>query len=74
MAAPWSTVWERNRFVDGRPALRTAIESPYVRGGVTGVGVITALAGLVELGGIITARSRRQTDAPPGESRNTQAG
>jgi len=45
-----------------------------VRGGVTGVGVITALAGLVELGGIITARARRQPDTPPGESRNTQAG
>ena len=74
IAAPWSAVWEHNRFVEFRPALRTAIESPYVRGGVTGVGVITALAGLVELAGVITSRSRRQPDLPPGESPKTHAG
>jgi hypothetical protein len=31
-----------------------------VRGAVTGVGVITACAGLAELGGVIAARARRQ--------------
>jgi hypothetical protein len=40
--------------------LRLAIESPYVRGAVTGVGVVTALAGLAELGSVIASRSRRQ--------------
>jgi len=67
-------VWERNRFAESRPAVRAAVESPYVRGAVTGVGVITALAGLVELAGVIAARSRRQADLPPGESRKTHAG
>jgi hypothetical protein len=62
-------VWERNRFTESRPALRATIESPYTRGAVTGVGVITALAGLVELAGIITSRSRRQPDLPPGEGK-----
>jgi hypothetical protein len=33
--------------------------SPYARGGVTGVGVLTALAGFVELGSVILARGRR---------------
>jgi hypothetical protein len=36
--------------------------------------VITALAGLIELSAVITARSRRQADLPPGESRKTHAG
>jgi hypothetical protein len=67
-------VWDRNRFTEGRPALRAAVESPYARGAVTGVGVITALAGLAELAAVITARTRRQTDLPPGESHKTQAG
>jgi len=67
-------VWERNRFTDGRPAVRAAVESPYARGAVTGVGVITALAGLVELSGIITGRSRRQPDLPSGEQPKTHAG
>lgn len=74
VAAPWSAVWERNRFVESRPALRATIESPYIRGAVTGVGVITALAGLVELGSVFAARSRRQTDLSPGESPKTHAG
>ena len=39
--------------------------SPYARGGVTGVGVITALAGFVELGSVIMARGRRP-DPDPG--------
>jgi hypothetical protein len=40
--------------------VRAAIESPYVRGAVTGVGVITAVAGVMELGAVIVSRSRRQ--------------
>jgi len=36
--------------------------------------VITALAGLVELVGVIASRSRGRTDLPPGESHKTQAG
>jgi len=38
--------------------------SPYARGGVTGVGVITALAGFVELGAVILARGRRTDPGP----------
>jgi hypothetical protein len=36
--------------------------------------VLTALAGLAELAGVITARSRRQADLPPGETPKTHAG
>jgi hypothetical protein len=63
--APWSAFWERNRFVEGRPALEAFVESPYVRGAVTGVGVITAIAGLGELASIFVARSRAQHAEDP---------
>src|SRR5262245_1818448 len=59
MVAPWSQFWERNRFAADRPALETIVMSPYARGGVTGVGVITALAGFAELGAVILSRGRR---------------
>jgi hypothetical protein len=59
IVAPWSAVWEHNRFTETRPAIEAVLESPYARGGVTGVGVITALAGLVELGSLFVARGRR---------------
>jgi hypothetical protein len=43
------------------------VESPYVRGAVTGIGVITALAGLAELASLVSRR-RRQPDSDPAES------
>jgi hypothetical protein len=35
-----------------------------VRGAVTGVGVMTALAGVVELGSVILTRARRRDTGP----------
>jgi hypothetical protein len=58
--APWSGFWERNRFAESRPAVEAVLNSPYARGGVTGVGVITALAGLAELGSVVAGRARRR--------------
>jgi hypothetical protein len=49
--APWSAFWDRNFFASTMPALEPLLASPYVRGGVSGIGVITALAGFAELGG-----------------------
>ena len=63
--APWSQFWEHNRFAETRPALEALLNSPYARGAVTGVGVITALAGLAELGSVIMARARRRDADPP---------
>ena len=59
--APWSSLWDHNRFAASRPALRQTIQSPYARGAVTGVGVITAMAGLLELGAVIASRPPRRT-------------
>lgn len=56
--APWTVFWERNWFTDRYPRMETVIESPYVRGGATGVGVITMLAGLGELGSLFVTRWR----------------
>jgi hypothetical protein len=63
--APWSSVWEHNRFAESRPRLERFLASPYARGGVTGVGVITALAGLVELGSVFASRARVRDSVPP---------
>ena len=41
------------------------MKSPYARGAVTGVGVITALAGLAELGSLIMSKGRRDTPPDP---------
>lgn len=61
--APWSTFWDRNFFAEALPALDRVLASPYARGAVSGVGLVTALAGLAELGGAVA--SRRAASAAP---------
>lgn len=63
MVAPWSPFWERNVFAEYLPALAPFLDSPFVRGAVSGIGAITALAGLAEVGGLFAAR--RPPDGTP---------
>lgn len=63
--APWSTFWERNFFAEAVPILERILASPYARGAVSGVGLVTALAGLAELGGAFASR-RASSPTPDG--------
>ena len=63
--APWSAFWDRNRFTDGHPGIETFVESPYARGAVTGIGVVTAFAGFAELAAVFSSRSRGQHAEDP---------
>lgn len=62
--APWTAFWERNFFGYLMPIVGGWMANAYVRGAVTGVGVITALGGLRDLTGSILARPARTP--PPG--------
>jgi hypothetical protein len=46
---PWSAFWDRNYFIGLLPALHALFDSSYVRGAVTGVGLMALGAGLAEL-------------------------
>lgn len=59
IVAPWSSFWEHNFFLLKLPELARLLSSPFVRGGVSGIGAITALAGLAELGGLLSSRVLR---------------
>ncbi|HXG55108.1 MAG TPA: hypothetical protein VNJ03_06980 [Vicinamibacterales bacterium] len=50
------------------PAARGWLADPYVRGAVSGVGVMTASAGLLELAGVFGLRRQRadSTGTTPG--------
>ena len=61
--APWSGFWERNFFAQAEP-VAAMLGSPVVRGAVTGVGLITALAGLAELAGVFMRRSQAEVQEP----------
>lgn len=46
---PWSAFWERNYFVYAIPALEPLFTSPFVRGAVSGLGLLNLGAALSEL-------------------------
>ncbi|MGE5360483.1 MAG: hypothetical protein ACM3NQ_15815 [Bacteroidales bacterium] len=49
MFVPWTTFWERNFFAESLPLLDMLIKNHFVRGAVSGVGVLNILAGLADL-------------------------
>lgn len=67
--APWTSFWDRNVFGSAVPWIGEWMASRFVRGGVTGVGLVTTIAGLRDLtGAILTrppARRATETDTSP---------
>lgn len=53
---PWSTFWDRNYFADLMPLLREALANPFVRGGVSGLGLLNLCIGVADLGALMSLR------------------
>ena len=49
MLIPWSTFWERNYFVEWSPVIEAVLTGNYLRGAISGLGVVNIGAALVEL-------------------------
>jgi hypothetical protein len=58
---PWSPFWERNYFLATYPALHEIVRNNYVRGAVSGLGVVNLLMGFHELASVLLARRRMET-------------
>ena len=62
IVAPWKTAfWDRNFFVERLPVLETMLSNVFVRGAVSGIGGLTALAGLAEVAGLFVAKREKDT-------------
>ena len=64
LVVPWSAFWDRNYFAEAVPVIHTVITNNFVRGAVSGLGVINLASGLSELIAIFLARNT-DTDAAP---------
>ncbi len=58
---PWSDFWDRNYFVYALPALRVLMLNNFVRGGVSGLGVVNLIVGMAELAVWIGRGRERRT-------------
>ena len=56
MVVPWSTFWDRNYFAQAFPLVREIITNNFVRGAVSGLGVINLVVGVRELVSVLLAR------------------
>jgi hypothetical protein len=56
IVAPWSSFWDRNYFAESLPVVDAIISNNYVRGAVSGLGVINVAAGIVELFALLVSR------------------
>jgi hypothetical protein len=55
---PWSAFWARNYFAESWPALQSIVSNNFVRGGVSGLGLVNLIVGLADLSLVVTARAR----------------
>ena len=55
---PWSRFWDRNFFVLHWPFLHAWLGNNFARGAVSGLGVVSVVAGVVELVPMVFGRSR----------------
>ena len=58
---PWSGFWDRNYFGMTYPALQSILNNNYVRGAVSGLGIINLLVGFGEFASLLWARRAAQT-------------
>ena len=61
---PWSSFWDQNYFVHSSALLQTLFQNPFVRGGVSGLGILNLWVGLADLGAIVSMR-RASSARPP---------
>ena len=65
LVIPWSDFWVRNYFAQALPAVLAVISNNYVRGAVSGLGVINIYLGIAELVAAITARPTHTSPLGP---------
>jgi hypothetical protein len=56
LIVPWSSYWERNYFVQALPLLEPFLTNDFVRGAVSGLGLLNLVAGFVEIWSFLTTR------------------
>ena len=64
MVLPWSGFWERNYFAVAWPPLQSLLTNNFVRGAVTGLGLVNLGAGFTELARMFGARGSSSGSEP----------
>ena len=69
IVVPWSAFWDRNYFAQALPAVQMLMTNNFVRGAVSGIGLINLITGVHELMSMLLAR---QVEQPPSLNARSQ--
>ena len=58
LVVPWSDLWVRNYFVQAWPWLARIVSDPYLKGAVSGLGLVNIALGLSDLTRLFGTRKR----------------
>ena len=64
LVVPWSAFWDRNYFAGVLPSIHAFITNNFVRGAVSGLGLINIFAGLGEIVSVLIARNMESPTTP----------
>lgn len=64
LIVPWSAFWDRNYFAESVPFIHAFITNNFVRGAVSGLGLVNLASGLAELISMLLARNTDADAAP----------
>lgn len=67
IVVPWSAYWDRNYFAQSLPTVHALITNNFVRGAVSGLGLINVGAGVSELVSLLMARHVRPSRIGPSQ-------
>ena len=56
LVVPWSRFWDRNYFAESLPFVQAVMSNGFVRGAISGLGLLNLFAGLIELVSLLMAR------------------
>ena len=62
---PWSTFWERNYFVEWSPVVEAVLTNYYLRGAISGLGVVNIGAALFDLADTFGAGAEKPSNDDP---------
>jgi hypothetical protein len=64
LVVPWSAFWDRNYFAEALPWIHPFITNNFVRGAVSGLGLVNIFTGLGEIVSILLARNMESPTTP----------
>ena len=60
LLAPWSQFWDRNYFAQGLPLIHELMINNFVRGAVSGLGIVNMVAAVAEMHAFFAERRVEQ--------------